>query len=50
MNLAQFLCKKLAYRMFNTTEKGECGLALAMAEPGDALVRFMGLGQGVECV
>jgi Heterokaryon incompatibility protein (HET) len=48
MNIAQFLCKKLANRMFYTTEKGECGLAPAMADVGDALVRFM--GQGVECV
>jgi hypothetical protein len=48
MNLVQFLGRKFANRSFYTTEKGECGLAPAMVEVGDALVRFM--GQGVECV
>jgi hypothetical protein len=42
-DLSNFLGRRLSNRMFFTTEKGKCGLAPAMARPGDALVRFIGL-------
>lgn len=46
--LTVFLRKRLSHRKLFVSEKGECGLAPLMVEPGDSLVRFM--GQGVECL